>query len=293
MRCTQHCCVNKAAAIPRSGHSPGGHSAVLLQPAPPVARAFVLQCFCNPSQGPGGSKQHQHIDPACRRLTRAFRCYKPVCAILGLAIPVVCISAANTFNTKPTAIHAATHLHTLNSSLTRTNLFVCCAVLCVAPSLVSPDVTRRASQLLLAHRGLLTAPQLARLAAKLAEVGMTAELRELVDGSGASGSHAGQAVGFVAAALTGGYHMQRGGRRGGEPTGRGWAPRPTNCGIQTCLCVSEGGEAVAMGPMTVMRCVGAGRGESRKCAVGWLLCACMWADTAVVLSKCHVLSCCS
>lgn len=65
------------------------------------------------------------------------------------------------------------------------------------------DVTRRASQLLLAHRGLLTAPQLARLAAKMAEVGMTREITGLVDSSVASGSHQGQAVGFVAAALTG------------------------------------------------------------------------------------------
>lgn len=69
--------------------------------------------------------------------------------------------------------------------------------------LAASDVTRRASQLLLAHRGLLTPPQLARLAAKMAEVGMASELRELVAASGASGSHAGQAVGFVAAALTG------------------------------------------------------------------------------------------
>lgn len=67
----------------------------------------------------------------------------------------------------------------------------------------SADVTRRASQLLLAHRGLLTAPQLARLAAKMAEVGMTREITGLVDSSVASGSHQGQAVGFVAAALTG------------------------------------------------------------------------------------------
>lgn len=65
------------------------------------------------------------------------------------------------------------------------------------------DVTRRASQLLLAHRGLLTPPQLARLSAKMAEVGMTSELKDLVASSVASGSHAGQAVGFVAAALTG------------------------------------------------------------------------------------------
>jgi hypothetical protein len=69
---------------------------------------------------------------------------------------------------------------------------VCCA-----------DVTRRASQLLLAHRGLLTAPQLAQLAAKMSEVGMTQEITGLVDSSVASGSHQGQAVGFVAAALTG------------------------------------------------------------------------------------------
>lgn len=65
------------------------------------------------------------------------------------------------------------------------------------------DVTRRASQLLLAHRGLLTPPQLARLAAKMAEVGMLKEITGLVDSSVASGSHQGQAVGFVAAALTG------------------------------------------------------------------------------------------
>jgi hypothetical protein len=73
------------------------------------------------------------------------------------------------------------------------------AVFCVC----SADVTRRASQLLLAHRGLLTAPQLARLAAKMSEVGMTQEITGLVDSSVASGSHQGQAVGFVAAALTG------------------------------------------------------------------------------------------
>jgi hypothetical protein len=66
------------------------------------------------------------------------------------------------------------------------------------------DVTRRTAQLLLAYRGLLTPQQLARLAAKMAEVGMQPELRELVDSSVASGSHQGQAVGFVAAALTGG-----------------------------------------------------------------------------------------
>lgn len=75
---------------------------------------------------------------------------------------------------------------------------------CVCPPIPpATDVTRRASQLLLAHRGLLTPPQLARLAAKMAEVGMTPELRDLVASSVASGSHAGQAVGFVAAALTG------------------------------------------------------------------------------------------
>lgn len=64
-------------------------------------------------------------------------------------------------------------------------------------------MTRRASQLLLAHRGMLMPPQLARLAAKMAEVGMLQEIKSLVDSSGASGSHQGQAVGFVAAALTG------------------------------------------------------------------------------------------
>lgn len=73
--------------------------------------------------------------------------------------------------------------------------------LCLPPCCA--DVTRRASQLLLAHRGLLTPPQLARLAAKMAEVGMSSELKDLVQSSVASGSHAGQAVGFVAAALTG------------------------------------------------------------------------------------------
>jgi hypothetical protein len=75
-----------------------------------------------------------------------------------------------------------------------------CALL---PAVCLADVTRRASQLLLAHRGLLTAPQLARLAAKMSEVGMTQEITGLVDSSVASGSHQGQAVGFVAAALTG------------------------------------------------------------------------------------------
>lgn len=71
------------------------------------------------------------------------------------------------------------------------------------------DVTRRASQLLLAHHRLLTPPQLARLAAKMAEVGMLQEIMSLVDSSGASGSHQGQAVGFVAAALTGEQLAQR------------------------------------------------------------------------------------
>lgn len=65
------------------------------------------------------------------------------------------------------------------------------------------DVTRRAAQLLLAHRSLLAPPQLARLAARMAEVGMLQEITGLVDSSVASGSHQGQAVGFVAAALTG------------------------------------------------------------------------------------------
>lgn len=87
------------------------------------------------------------------------------------------------------------------------------------PTSTHADVTRRASQLLLAHRGLLTPPQLARLAAKVAEVGMTQELRDLVDSSSAYGSHAGQAVGFVAAALTG----VRGG--GGQGPGGGAGAR--------------------------------------------------------------------
>eukprot|EP00879_Flechtneria_rotunda_P027146 GHRR01029020.1.p1 GENE.GHRR01029020.1~~GHRR01029020.1.p1 ORF type:complete len:665 (+),score=238.43 GHRR01029020.1:41-2035(+) len=65
------------------------------------------------------------------------------------------------------------------------------------------DVTRRASQLLLAHRDLLSPSQLARLAAKMAEVGMYTDINGLVDSSVASGSHHGQALGFVAAALTG------------------------------------------------------------------------------------------
>eukprot|EP00882_Tetradesmus_deserticola_P018844 GHRQ01020239.1.p1 GENE.GHRQ01020239.1~~GHRQ01020239.1.p1 ORF type:complete len:216 (+),score=33.28 GHRQ01020239.1:63-710(+) len=85
----------------------------------------------------------------------------------------------------------------LDSSSTGMAPFRVCGVVCHA------DVTRRASQLLLAHRGLLTAPQLARLAAKMSEVGMTREITGLVDSSVASGSHQGQAVGFVAAALTG------------------------------------------------------------------------------------------
>jgi hypothetical protein len=83
------------------------------------------------------------------------------------------------------------------------------------------DVTRRSSQLLLAHRGLLTPPQLARLAAKMAEVGMSSELKDLVQSSVSSGSHAGQAVGFVAAALTGEYRL-RGGRLGFMACEAGW-----------------------------------------------------------------------
>ncbi len=65
------------------------------------------------------------------------------------------------------------------------------------------DVTRGAVTLLLRHRGVLSPPQLARLAAKMAEAGMAKEVDALVDAGVASGSHQGQAVGFVAAALTG------------------------------------------------------------------------------------------
>lgn len=65
------------------------------------------------------------------------------------------------------------------------------------------DVTRRASQLLLVYRGMMTPPQLARLAARMAEVGMVQEINSLVDGAVTNGSHQSQAVGFVAAALTG------------------------------------------------------------------------------------------
>lgn len=74
------------------------------------------------------------------------------------------------------------------------------------------DVTRRAGQLLLAHHGLLSPPQLARLAAKMSEVGMLQEITGLVDSSVASGSHQGQAVGFVAAALTGRWSHSATGR---------------------------------------------------------------------------------
>lgn len=65
------------------------------------------------------------------------------------------------------------------------------------------DVTVGAMQLLLQHKGLLQPAQLARLAAKMAESGMGKEIVALADSSVASGSHQGQAVGFVAAALTG------------------------------------------------------------------------------------------
>ncbi|GBF88621.1 hypothetical protein Rsub_01336 [Raphidocelis subcapitata] len=65
------------------------------------------------------------------------------------------------------------------------------------------DVTAAAAALLLEHRGCLSAAQLARLAARMAEVGMNDDVRLLVDSSVRSGSHNGQAVGFVAAALTG------------------------------------------------------------------------------------------
>jgi hypothetical protein len=65
------------------------------------------------------------------------------------------------------------------------------------------DVTRRASQLLLAYRGMMTPPQLARLAARMAELGMVQEINSLVDGAVTNGSHQSQAVGFVAAGLTG------------------------------------------------------------------------------------------
>ena len=65
------------------------------------------------------------------------------------------------------------------------------------------DVTTAAAQLLLAHRGSLEPAQLARLAARMAGAGMNADVRLLADSGVASGSHKGQAVGFVAAALTG------------------------------------------------------------------------------------------
>lgn len=84
--------------------------------------------------------------------------------------------------------HSLTHIHTTTTTVMAKHA----------------DVTRRAAQLLLAYRGLLTPQQLARLAAKMGEVGMQRELRELVESSVTAGSHQGQAVGFVAAALTGG-----------------------------------------------------------------------------------------
>jgi hypothetical protein len=65
------------------------------------------------------------------------------------------------------------------------------------------DVTQAGVGLLLQHKSRLTPPQLARLAARMAEAGMIQEIEGLVDSSVGSGSHQGQAVGFVAAALTG------------------------------------------------------------------------------------------
>jgi hypothetical protein len=65
------------------------------------------------------------------------------------------------------------------------------------------DVTRAAALLLLQHPGQLAPPQLARLAARMAAAGMQREIKGLVEGSVRSGSHQGQAVGFVAAALSG------------------------------------------------------------------------------------------
>jgi len=65
------------------------------------------------------------------------------------------------------------------------------------------DVTQAGVRLLLQHKARLTPPQLARLAARMAEAGMFQEIEGLVDSSVGSGSHQGQAVGFVAAALTG------------------------------------------------------------------------------------------
>jgi hypothetical protein len=66
------------------------------------------------------------------------------------------------------------------------------------------DVTAAAAQLLLKHRGSLQPAQLARLAARMAEAGMNSDVKLLVDSGVTSGSHNGQAVGWVAAALTGG-----------------------------------------------------------------------------------------
>ena len=67
------------------------------------------------------------------------------------------------------------------------------------------DVTQAGVRLLLQHKARLTPPQLARLAARMAQAGMFQEIEGLVDSSVGSGSHQGQAVGFVAAALTGGF----------------------------------------------------------------------------------------
>jgi len=65
------------------------------------------------------------------------------------------------------------------------------------------DVTAAAAQLLLEYRGCLPPAQLARLAARMAEAGMNEDVKLLVDSCVRSGSHNGQAVGFVAASLTG------------------------------------------------------------------------------------------
>jgi hypothetical protein len=79
------------------------------------------------------------------------------------------------------------------------------------------DVTRAAALLLLQHPGQLAPPQLARLAARMAAAGMQREIKGLVEGSVRSGSHQGQAVGFVAAALSG--EWAGGGRQAGGCTG--------------------------------------------------------------------------
>jgi hypothetical protein len=65
------------------------------------------------------------------------------------------------------------------------------------------DVTEGAARLLIQHKDVLTPAQLARLAARMAEAGLHQEVASLVEAAVQSGSHSGQAVGFVAAALTG------------------------------------------------------------------------------------------